>query len=209
MSMVSTIVNTSHLFPFYHLSPSPHLHCPLPLPFHHLSPSPYLHCLLITPASSLRFSPSLSPFPPTPPPPHLFPHLHLFHSSLLSPYSGPPNQPKNIIIRKISMDTVNIQWVVPLIIYGTVSYVAHFWAAPCNISQPSTPVVGNVTGGQLGLNLTGLVPSTLYWYTLMASNTEGTTTSPVMLIFFFKCQLQDGQIFAHVYSHMSHSYTPL
>eukprot|EP00731_Ephydatia_muelleri_P019169 Em0011g1209a len=61
--------------------------------------------------------------------------------------------------------------------------------APDNLNQSSILVNGsanlNVTGAQFGVNLTGLVPYSLYYYTIVASNTEGTTTTPVMTLSFF------------------------
>ena len=64
-----------------------------------------------------------------------------------------------------------------------------YGSAPGHLDQSSSPVNGsadlNVIGGQFGANLTGLAPSSLYYYTVVASNTEGTITTPVMNISFF------------------------
>ena len=62
-----------------------------------------------------------------------------------------------------------------------------YGSAPGNLSQSSGPVNGsadlNVIGGQFGANLTGLAPSSLYYYTVVASNTEGTTTTLVITMY--------------------------
>ena len=76
--------------------------------------------------------------------------------------------------------------------YTQESYVILYGSAPGNLSQSSTPVNGsaylNVIGGQFGANLTGLVPSSMYYFTIVASNTEGTTsTSP------FPCKEGEGR----------------
>eukprot|EP00731_Ephydatia_muelleri_P019173 Em0011g1213a len=103
--------------------------------------------------------------------------------------TGPPRQPMKTRGNKISMDSLTIQWMVPFIAYTRETYVVRYGSAPDNLNQSSILVNGsadlNVTGAQFGVNLTGLVPYSLYYYTIVASNTEGTTTTPVMTLSFF------------------------
>ncbi|KAL5486431.1 hypothetical protein EMCRGX_G018903 [Ephydatia muelleri] len=103
--------------------------------------------------------------------------------------SGPPNRPTNVMGKYVSNTTATIQWMVPFIAYTRETYVVHYGSAPDNLNQSSILVNGsadlNVTGTQFGVNLTGLVPYSLYYYTIEASNTEGTTTTPVMTLSFF------------------------
>eukprot|EP00731_Ephydatia_muelleri_P019109 Em0011g1149a len=100
-----------------------------------------------------------------------------------------PVKPVNITANKVSMGTITIQWTVPFVVYTLETYVVHYGSAPDNLNQSSILVNGSadlsVTGAQFGVNLTGLVPYSLYYYTIEASNTEGTTTTPVMTLSFF------------------------
>eukprot|EP00731_Ephydatia_muelleri_P019165 Em0011g1205a len=102
---------------------------------------------------------------------------------------APPNRPTNVMGKYVSNTTATIQWMVPFIAYTRETYVVHYGSAPDNLNQSSILVNGsadlNVTGTQFGVNLTGLVPYSLYYYTIEASNTEGTTTTPVMTLSFF------------------------
>ena len=74
--------------------------------------------------------------------------------------------------------------------------MVRYGSAPDNLNQSSILVNGsanlNVTGAQFGVNLTGLVPYSLYYYTIEASNTEGTTTTPVMTLYFFPGRFRGG-----------------
>ena len=100
-----------------------------------------------------------------------------------------PVKPVNITANKVSMGNITIQWTVPFVVYTLETYVVHYGSAPDNLNQSSILVNGSadlsVTGAQFGVNLTGLVPYSLYYYTIEASNTEGTTTTPVMTLSFF------------------------
>ena len=113
----------------------------------------------------------------------------LFLSLLSLTSQDLPNQPTNIIAKYVSTDTVSIQWTVPLIVYTQETYLVLYRSVPGNLNQTTGPVTGSadlsVIGGQFGVNLTGLVPSSLYYYTVVASNILGTTTTPVMNISFF------------------------
>eukprot|EP00731_Ephydatia_muelleri_P019111 Em0011g1151a len=103
--------------------------------------------------------------------------------------AGPPNRPTNVMGKYVSNTIATIQWMVPFIAYTRETYVVRYGSAPDNLNQSSILVNGsadlNVTGAQFGVNLTGLVPYSLYYFTIEASNTEGTTTTPVMTLSFF------------------------
>ena len=110
------------------------------------------------------------------------------------------------------MDTATIQWTVPFVAYTRETYVVRYGSAPDNLNRSSMVVNGsaylNVTGEQFGVNLTGLVPYSQYYYTIELSNTEGTTTTPLMNLPFFSRRFRDGGgrrsiIFDHAFSHYS------
>ena len=151
----------------------------------------------ITPPSSTTITPPSSIITLPPPSHFLLPHHPSLPHHPLSSSLGPPRQPMKTRGNKISMDSLTIQWMVPFIAYTRETYVVRYGSAPDNLNQSSILVNGsanlNVTGAQFGVNLTGLVPYSLYYYTIVASNTEGTTTTPVMTLSFFPRRFRGGR----------------
>ena len=80
--------------------------------------------------------------------------------------------------------SVNISWVVPSIVFDQENYTVQYGTDMTILSNTSEIVPGssdrNVTNGNFSINITELTPFTRYYYTIVATNTVGSTRTRIM-----------------------------
>ena len=80
--------------------------------------------------------------------------------------------------------SVNISWVVPSIVFNQENYTVQYGTDMTILLNTSEFVQGssnrNVTNGNFSINITGLTPFTAYYYTIVATNTVGSTRTRIM-----------------------------
>ena len=80
--------------------------------------------------------------------------------------------------------SVNISWVVPSIVFDQENYTVQYGTDMTMLSNTSDIVPGssdrNVTNGDFSINITTLTPFTRYYYTIVATNTVGSTRTRIM-----------------------------
>ena len=80
--------------------------------------------------------------------------------------------------------SVNILWLVPGIVFDQENYTVQFGTDMKMLSSTSDIVQGNdnvdVINDQFSINITGLTPFTRYYYTIVATNSVGSTNNSVM-----------------------------
>ena len=93
----------------------------------------------------------------------------------------PPQQPADLIHTAITYNSATVQWVATSIAYDLETYVVNFGAQPNNLNSSSDVIAGNrdITAiGQVhSTTLTGLQDETVYYYQVVASNSDGSNTS--------------------------------
>jgi len=97
--------------------------------------------------------------------------------------TGPttPQQPANLIHNVITYNSATVQWTVTSTAYNLETYVVHFGIQPNNLNSSSIVVVGNhditAVDQVYSTTLTGLQEETVYYYQVVASNSDGSNTS--------------------------------
>ena len=80
--------------------------------------------------------------------------------------------------------SINISWVVPSIVFDQENYIVQYGTDMTTLSSTSDAVPGssyrNVTNGMFSVNITELTPFTAYYYTIVATNTVGSTRTRIM-----------------------------
>ena len=79
--------------------------------------------------------------------------------------------------------SVNISWVVPSILFDKENYTVQY-GTDMTVASTSDIVPGssdrNVINGDFSINITTLTPFTRYYYTIVATNTVGSTRTRIM-----------------------------
>ena len=80
--------------------------------------------------------------------------------------------------------SVNISWVVSSIVFDQENYVVQYGTDRMMLLSSSDEIEGNnntdTINDVFSVNITGLTPFTRYFYTIVATNSIGNSTTPVM-----------------------------
>ena len=96
---------------------------------------------------------------------------------------APPQQPTTLM--NVDTDTTSfmIQWTLPIISYTPETYVVNYGTSMSSLDTMSDPVQsGNdfeAVNQAFSVELTGLVDTTTYFYQVVATNGQGSTSSAI------------------------------
>ena len=111
--------------------------------------------------------------------------LYCAHVIMFLPFPGSqtPNPVTNITLFSVTDISVLLQFVVTSLVFTPETYRMQYGLQSDNLDMTS-PVTANlndfdITNIQLIVGTAGLVPNTIYYYRIQATNTVGTTSSAV------------------------------
>ena len=107
--------------------------------------------------------------------------MMVFPSSHAGP--APPQQPTNLMNIDTRPLSTMIQWTVPIIAYTPETYVVNYGTSMSSLDAMSNPVQSGSDFEAVDrvflVELTGLVDSTTYFYQVVATNGQGSTSSVI------------------------------
>ena len=96
---------------------------------------------------------------------------------------APPQQPTNLVESNIRATSITIQWTVPIIAYTPETYVVNYGTSVSSLVMTSAVVMsGNdfeTVNQVFSVALTGLVATTTYYYQVVATNGQDSTSSDI------------------------------
>ena len=102
----------------------------------------------------------------------------LFHTG-----SAPPERPTNLMNIDTRAMSSMIQWTVPIIAYTPETYVVNYGTSMSSLNMMSNPAQNGsdfeAVDQVFSVELTGLVDSTTYFYRVVATNGQGSTSSVI------------------------------
>ena len=110
--------------------------------------------------------------------------VHLY-KGFRCPHTGPvqPQQPTNLMDIGTGAMSTMIQWTVPIIAYTPETYVMNYGISMHSLDLMSDPVESGsnfeAVNQVFSVALTGLVDSTTYFYQMVVTNGQGSTSSDV------------------------------
>ena len=102
-----------------------------------------------------------------------------------SSHAGPalPQQPTNLMNVDTRVLSTMIQWTVPIIAYTPETYVVNYGTSMSSLNVMSDPVQSGsdfeAVDQVFSVELTGLVDTTTYYYQVVATNGQGSTSSVI------------------------------
>ena len=110
--------------------------------------------------------------------------VHLYKGFSLS-NAGPvlPQQPTNLMDIETRAMSTTIQWTVPIIAYTPETYVVNYGTSMGSLDMTSAMVMSGsdfeAVNQVFSVALTGLVDTTTYFYQVVATNGQGSTSSDI------------------------------
>ena len=96
---------------------------------------------------------------------------------------APPQQPTNLMNVDIRATSSMIQWTVPIISYTPETYVVNYETSMNQLNVMSNPVQSGsdfeAVDQMFSVELTGLVDTMIYFYQVVATNVQGSTSSVI------------------------------
>ena len=107
--------------------------------------------------------------------------LHFLHTSLFTPGPAIPNLPVSLAALNVVHNAATIVWVVTEVAYTNESYVVQYRKDMSDLANASPPVDGGTDFSAIDQDfetrIEGLEAYTKYYFTVVAINSEGNTSS--------------------------------